>query len=251
MQSGTTADLSLDKLFCLSYGSAGTGKSVWSWTWPGALVMDVGRELIGAKARGLDFPFLQPDKWEDIIDFYQSPAETIEKYHPGYDAKTIIVDTVSDLCTQGGICMDFVMATRSGSKKDGSKMFEYPAQSEMGRVTEKMRGFFILSRQLPYNVLLIAHEHTEKDGLTGELFDLPAMMGQMRKQAANLPDICLWHQVEGRGENKEYVAYSTKHIRNVGKDRFGCLPERMVNPTYQQVRQCIDQQTRRSANAVT
>lgn len=238
MKGYTTMNQSLDRIFCLGYGPWGSGKSWFSWTWPNPVILEISKgELIGARVRHLDIPVLRPESWSDIQLFYGNPAGVIEQYHPGYDAKTIVIDTVSQLSDT--VCMQHVL-TMKGNEKP-------PTLPDIGAVVHKMRGFFVMSQELPYNVVILMHERTEKDELTGRIDTQPNMYGtSMRSSCGTYVDLVLHFQEERRTptptdpSTRSFVAYPCRDAIAQGKDRFDSLPTRMVNPRYSEIRRLID-----------
>ncbi len=247
MQAYRTMDQSLDRIFALYYGSWGSGKSWSSWTWPNPVIIEASKgELKGARVRHIDMPVLRPEHWEDVQRLYSNPAKVIEEYFPSYDAKTIVIDTISQLSDT--ICM------RHCLKAAGKESSAVPKLPDIGAVVSKMRGLFIMSQELPYNVVAIMHERTEKNDLTGEILTQPDMYGtSLRGSCGTYVDIVLHFQQERRTatpENpatKEYAAYPVRDNRASGKDRFDCLPDRMVNPNYPEIRRLIDAEEKKHA----
>ncbi len=240
MQAYMTMDQSLERIFALYYGPWGSGKSWSSWTWPNPVIVEASRgELKGARVRHIDMPVLRPTSWEDIQTFYSNPPKVIEEYFPGYDAKTIVIDTISQLSDT--ICMRHCLKVAG---KGPDAVVKLP---DIGAVVSKMRGFFVLSQELKYNVVGIMHERTEKNDLTGEILTQPDMYGtSIRGACGTYVDIVLHFQQERRSPTpdnpatKEYVAYPVRDSRAHGKDRFDCLPARIVNPNYPEFRRLID-----------
>lgn len=225
---GWTQDLTFDYLRILSYGTSGMGKNVFAETWPNPTFINMEDGLIGAKVRKYNFPILTPKSWSAMQQLFADPKMVLTTAFPTWDTKTLVFDSVSFLGNQSGLAMRQIMAEKSGSKA------AYPTITEFGRVTDKMRGLFTLTRTLKYNVLLICQEYTERNELTGDIGTKPSMIGQMRDEAAHHVDICLWHTIEFNEQaQREYAAYPVRVTRNIGKDRLGVLPDRIVNPTYE------------------
>lgn len=223
---GWTQDLTLERIRILSYGTSGMGKNVFAETFPNPLFVNMEDGLIGAKVRKYNYPILTPKSWTSMQQLFAEPKMVVETAFPDYKCESLIFDSISFLGNQSGLAMQRVM-----SEKDSSKS-PYPTITEFGRVTDKMRGLFLLTKELPYNVHLICQEYTEKNDLTGDISTKPSMIGQMRDEAAHHVDICLWHTIEYTQTGREYVAYPVRISRNIGKDRLGVLPDRIVNPTY-------------------
>lgn len=232
---GNTADLTLDHIKVLSYGASGVGKNFFSESWPGRVYLDLEDGLIGCKVRKRNAPYLKPKSWAAIQQFASIPAEVLEAAHPGYKVETVVLDSVTFLGSSNGILMNQIMSEKSAGKA------AYPTITEFGRVTDKLRGLFMMLKALPYNVLVICQEHTEKNDLIGDIATKPSMIGQMRGEAAAYVDIALWHTIENGDDGKEYVAYPTRVTSNIGKDRLGVLEDRIVNPTYDYIMQRVQQ----------
>jgi hypothetical protein len=247
MKAYRTMEQSLDRIFCLGYGPWGTGKTRFSWTWPDPIILEVSPgELIGARVAHIDLPVLRPERWEDIQQFYGNPEKVIEQYFPGYKPKTVVIDTLSQLSDT--VCMNHILGQKSGDKS------AYATIQDIGHVVQKMRGFFVLSQELPYNVVVLMHERTDKDELTGRIDTQPNMYGtSMRSSCGTYVDLVLHFQQERRSatpdnpNTKQFVAYPCRDNIAQGKDRFDCLPDRMVNPRYSEIRRLIDAKEKENA----
>lgn len=250
MDSSWTNELTLDRLFVLSYGRSGSGKSTFSWTWPNPVIVDFERGLIGARLKGLKIPILTPTKWSDMQNLYANPRQVIEDHFHGYDAKTLVLDSATWLGNSTGLVMDHIMSHKATVKKDGERTVDYATIREFGLVTAKMRGLFNLSKDLPYHVLVIANMSTFKDDLTGAIDDKPMFIGQMRDESPILPDIALYHSDEPTSKGgTEYCAYAVRVSRNVAKDRTGLLENRIVNPTFNSIWDPIQKRLKEITNA--
>ncbi len=250
MDSSWTNELTLDRLFILSYGRSGAGKSTFTWTFPNPVIVDFERGLIGARLKGLKIPILTPTKWSDMQDLYSNSKQVIEDNFPGYDAKTLVLDSATFLGNSTGLCMDYIMGHKSKTTKDGQATVDYATIREFGLITAKMRGLFNLSKDLPYHIVIIANMQTLKDDLTGAVEDKPMFIGAMRDEAPILPDITLFHDIESTREGTlEYVAYPVRISRNIGKDRTGLLPPRIVNPTFNSIWDPIQKRLKELDNA--
>jgi hypothetical protein len=227
---GTTDKLTFDYLKILPFGAGGVGKNWFSETFPNPMYMNLEHGLIGAKIRKRKFPYITPKKWAAVQAFFADPPGLMEKYHPGYKTETIVFDSLTFMGNTTGPMMRFIMA-----QKD-SKKAPYPTITEFGRVTDKLRGFFALVRELPYHVVIISQEYTERDEMLGSIDTKPSMIGQMRNECINWVDVALWQTIEIADDGEpEYVGYPRRVSRNLAKDRLGVLPQRMVNPSFQMI----------------
>lgn len=145
--------------------------------------------------------------------------------------KTIFLDNLSELQK---LDMNTVMVDTKKTSNNPDKVDIYvPSQREWGKSGERMRIIIRHFRDLPCNIVMLAHYAETKDERTGVVKIHPSLPGKLKNELAGFFDIVgLMTVYMENGEVKRQIQFA-KTDRVAAKDRFDVLPKLMQNsPTF-------------------
>ena len=103
-------------------------------------------------------------------------------------------------------------------------------------------------RDLPCHVAFIAHVRRDEDS-DGEVTYGPALTPAVADNLLGFVDLVCWCRAipRGDGDDVDYVGTFRPVKKHVGKDRFGLLPARLINPTFDRILKYINGEYSREA----
>jgi hypothetical protein len=243
-QVGTTVNI-------LVYGRPGVGKTFWA---AGAdLVKEMGPCLyISAEAGSSTIKQVAPNMvvipdpavrgavtWEEFEAIYNELAD--QCYNKGRcEYKTIVIDTVTELQKTN---MEWVMRQTLADHPDRDP--DVPGLHDWGKSTNRMRTYFRRFRDLPLNLICVAHEQEDRDN-RGTLWRKPDLPGKLGNQSAAFFDQVMYLYTKQEGDGKDGQAPKTKRVLMTGalegyvtKDRSGNLPLLVVDPNMSDIYKMI------------
>ena len=144
----------------LIYGEPGSRKTRLAASAPNPLIIDVNDQGHDSVRVDYDPMYYQLDRWQDLNDVYWY-LESGE-----HDFETVVVDHVTNL---QNVCMNFVLGDEAS--RDASRDPDMPTRQAWGKVGQLMKTQIINFRNLPMNVVFIAHvRQNEIEGEDGEGF---------------------------------------------------------------------------------
>lgn len=234
-----------DRVNVFAYGRPGAGKTHFAATFPDPVFIDLenGILTVGAVRMRLglpDCPVVQPATWRQVIAILQNPEGVLRDAFRGtewqdYPFKTIVVDTVSTL-------EDLVLREILRETND-----EIPDLQHYRPLAQRMRPIFSAAWRLPYNTVLLAHDHEggidmRKRGARPPSPPGPLLTGSTRKQGPGVADFFLLLRDEPVGPNVKYVAYRSSFqdypARVRGVEPY--LDYRIENPSFAILRAALD-----------
>jgi hypothetical protein len=243
-QVGTTVNI-------LVYGRPGVGKTFWA---AGAdLVKEMGPCLyISAEAGSSTIKQVAPNMvvipdpavrgavtWEEFEAIYNELAD--QCYNKGRcEYKTIVIDTITELQKTN---MEWVMRQTLADHPDRDP--DVPGLHDWGKSTNRMRTYFRRFRDLPLNLICVAHEQEDRDN-RGTLWRKPDLPGKLGNQSAAFFDQVMYLYTKQEGDGKDGQAPKTKRVLMTGalegyvtKDRSGNLPLLVVDPNMSDIYKMI------------
>jgi len=169
------------KLSAAVYGKSGTGKTTFGASFPKPFFLDIDGGLLSVRGQDISYVDLTPGKgvtWPDILD-------AIGEGKKG-DYESIIVDSLTGLAD---LCMESVLQL---NRRAGQK----PNFDDWAAYANKVKDFIVRLLASGKNTLLICHEAADKDELTGYVWMLPAIQGQMKGKISNYFDEFYHAEVE-------------------------------------------------------
>jgi phage nucleotide-binding protein len=130
----------------LIYGEPGTRKTRLASSAPSPLIIDINDQGYDSVRNDYDPRYYLLDRWDDLNDVYW--------YLQGgdHDFETVVVDHVTNL---QNICMNFVLGDEAS--RDASRDPDMPSRQAWGKVGQLMKTQIINFRNLPMNVVFLAH----------------------------------------------------------------------------------------------
>ena len=182
------------KLSAAIYGKSGTGKTTFGASFPKPFFLDIDGGLLSVRGQDINYVDLTPGRgvtWPNILD-------AIAEGKKG-DYESIIVDSLTGLAD---LCMESVLQL---NRRSGQK----PNFDDWAAYANKIKDFIVRLLASGKNTLLICHEAPDKDELTGHVWMLPAVQGQMKSRISNYFDEFYHAEVEqspGKPSNYRLLA---------------------------------------------
>jgi len=193
------------KLNVLIYGESGRGKTSAACSFPNAYCFDFDKGMLSQRGRDVAY-----DTYHSYQDFEVKFVE-LEANCP-YD--TIIIDSITTL---EDYCMDKAL------KRSNRSM---PTMAEWNVLIAELKDLFSRATKMSKHLVMIAHEQTTQDGITGEVMVRPQIVG--KKLPAQLP---LWFDEVYRAQVSRtsdgdvmYSMLTASDLKYTAKSRLGCLP---------------------------
>ena len=169
------------KLSAAVYGKSGTGKTTFGASFPKPFFLDIDGGLLSVRGQDVSYIDLTPGRgvtWPNILDAIAEGKKD--------DYESIIVDSLTGLAD---LCMESVLQL---NRRSGQK----PNFDDWAAYANKTKDFLVRLLASGKNVLLICHEAPDKDELTGHVWMLPAIQGQMKSRISNYFDEFYHAEVE-------------------------------------------------------
>ena len=182
------------KLSAAVYGKSGTGKTTFGASFPKPFFLDIDGGLLSVRGQDVSYVDLTPGKgvtWPNILDAIAEGKKD--------DYESIIVDSLTGLAD---LCMESVLQL---NRRSGQK----PNFDDWAAYANKIKDFIVRLLASGKNTLLICHEAPDKDELTGHVWMLPAIQGQMKSRISNYFDEFYHAEVEqthGKPSNYRLLA---------------------------------------------
>jgi len=151
----------------------------------------------------------------------------------------VVIDSMTELTkrfTDNLVLARFNKRTKAGMVDD-----EFEVElGEHGKVTEQLRRVARNLRDLPCHTVFTALEKQDKDK-DMSIFYRPALGPKFANDLMSFVDIVVHTSVEKDAETGELVRLGTTSPigKYRGKDRMGCLPTIMVEPTFHRITQVV------------
>lgn len=208
------------------YGPPGAGKTVLAAGAPAPLLLDVengSRSLLNHEwtKSVIRIPIA---KFEEIEELVWEKREDKPELAP---FKTWIIDTHTEL--QSSLLSQIV---KEKNQKDSSRNAYAAQQLDYKENTEMLRRLVVALRDLPINVIYIAHAAEAKDESDGKIYTRPAYTPKLAETMKGLVDFQGYLTAETNKEG-ETVRYLQMHPANniQAKCRIGGIPTIIENPT--------------------
>jgi len=135
-------------LSCIFYGRSGTGKTTLSSSFPGDVILLDFKEEGTDSIRDVPGVFVLPiNSWTEVEDVYWSLKDG------NHNFKTVVIDTISGLQD---------LAVLDVKEQNGASPDSAVSQRMWGEVGSKMKEWIFNYRDLPMNVVFLAHERVKE-----------------------------------------------------------------------------------------
>lgn len=110
------------------------------------------------------------------------------------------------------------------------------SQNEYGVNTSEMTRLLRKYTDLKCHIVWVTHAKREKDP-DGQLSYRSDMTPKVSATLEGLTKIACHVEARPRTDSEEadYIGYTRPHFKRAGKDRFGCLPPMLFNPTFDRI----------------
>lgn len=203
----------------LIYGESGVGKT---WLAGSASAVPSMRNVLYIDAesgrRTLDdqwpgIPILHATHWDDYKKIYDALLAG------GHEYQTVVLDSISEMLEH---CKDAVMVEMKSDPENDRRDPDVPSIREWGKILTRMMRLVRNFRDLPMNVIFIAH--AEQVTVGGRKKWMPLVNGKFQMKLPQIPDVVVFmYIVEVEGEQKRLLL--TQQTNNaVAKVRGATLP---------------------------
>lgn len=211
---------------CL-YGPPGSGKTVLSAQAPNPLVLDVesgARSLLNHEW-SKDTKVVPISAFKEIEDLIWAKRNGDPKLEP---YETWVIDTLTEL--QAVLLSDLV---RAKHERDTSRNAYAAQQLDYKENTEMLRRMVVALRDLPINIILIAHAVADKDESTGRISVRPALTPKLAQTVKGLMDVQGFLLADTDAEGNFAQTLQVHPANNIEvKCRVGGLPPIIENPRF-------------------
>lgn len=211
-------DITLEnvKMHCLIYGKPKTGKRLWACSAPKPFVFDFDNGMLSL--RGSNVPY---KVYEKTTEFINDLNELVKMDKPPYE--TLVFSSLSTL--QHYYLEELLIL--NNRKEKGATLHE------RGMRIDWLTNLMLQLNKAPFNTIVITHEETVKNDLTGAVNTIPMVAGQ--KLPEQLPAFVdeVYRTKVGRDKNGNptYNLITVGDESMIAGSRLGCLP-RAIDITF-------------------
>jgi len=191
-----------EELNVMLYGEYGSGKTTFATTFPKPILFfDIDdRQQTYAGVEGVEY-----DVYKDegrTVKAYREFFKDLQKYQKKDDYATVVLDSTTTLLR----IMKNDLLGRTGTGRGATEGIDL---SQWGTVVERYEKIFDIFKSYNAHKIVISHDQMIKDDLTGEIKNLPMMVGKKFPQRAPLyfDEIYYCYSEEDRdSEETKYLA---------------------------------------------
>jgi len=236
-----------DRVNVLGYGEPGSGKTDFGARFPRPVILDTGengqltvKKMLREGRIKQDIPVIRTASFSEVMGIALNPRIAMKNLlastkFSNYDPLTLVVDNISVL---EGWCIDEILISKGKADME---------VTEINTLKRRMSAFFRQIWNLDMNTVLLAHIYDGREASKMMKAKDPgvALTGQLAKIAPAAADFFLYFRIEneydGTSTNETFVAYTTGVTGFPARTRLrGLLPERLVNPSYEDLRKALD-----------
>ena len=204
----------------LIYGESGVGKT---WLAGSAQAVpsmrnvlyvdaEAGRKTLDDQWQGI--PILGAKTWQDYIEIYTALLAG------GHDYQTVVLDSVTEMLEH---CKEQVMNEMKADPDNADRDEDVPSIREWSKILTRMLRITRRFRDLPMNVIFIAHAEQVK-GKDGRTKWMPLVNGKFQMKLPQIPDVVLYMAVKEVDEEQRRVLFTGQTDRAVAKVRGAVMP---------------------------
>lgn len=231
----------------LWYGDPGSGKTTDVLTAANAGVVilinaEGGAKLRPLRQRGIDTSMIrlypkpgQKVTYEKLESLYWGIKSELDT-HPG-SIVAVVWDSLTEI--HKALLDDAVAAGyRKAQQQHKDRDEFFVDRQDYGTMSEQMRKLLRRYRDLPCHFLMTALTRRDQDD-DGVVTYLPAVTPALQTDVMGFVDVICHTTVRGDGDKAEFQGEFAPVGKFRGKDRFGALPRKLVDPTFERVLQYV------------
>lgn len=242
---GSSLDETEDYANVMFSGEGGTGKTTCLADMARlgrVIVINAESGLKGKPLRAMGIPIENITVWPDPKKNESLTWESLDKLIWNIKAQLeaepgSIVGVMMDSATEVHIKLLDIVREDSVKKSLSKDKDRDPFKTELqdyGIMTEQMRNILRRMRDLPCHFGVSTLHKRDKDD-DGKVVYRSDMTEKLANSLFGYVDICVVTTVAEAGGVTDYIGLTKPKGKFRGKDRFGVLPEKMVNPTFSRI----------------
>lgn len=207
-------DIKPDKVKLLLIGESGTGKTHFSETFPGPIYwfdMDLGLLTLRHSTKEIDYDSYVDNNSAQPMAARAADAK-LKELAKSCPYSTVVIDSITTL---SDIAMNEVL-------KNNGRPDQTPQQQDWLQQMNWISNFIVRAKNLPCNVVFIAHENMIKDETTGAIKILPLVTGKMAGRIQLLFDEVYYTQAVNSGGSVKYKLLVRANGVRSAKTRLDC-----------------------------
>jgi hypothetical protein len=167
------------KLAVLICGDPGTGKTLFSTTWPDVVILDAEGRLLSVRDRDIRAITVGSTSVLDEARAALAQAPDVRAKLFGGPVSTVVIDTVDEVAR-------LIIRERLRAEKR-----ETMAMADWGYLGDTLRSLLRGFRNLDLNVIFNVHLRSSEDSESGRIFYRPSIQGQVGDEIAAYVDLAL------------------------------------------------------------
>jgi hypothetical protein len=205
----------------LIFGESGVGKT---WLAASAVECPTLRKVLYVDAEAGDetikeywpqVEILRANKWSDYDRIYNALLAG------GHEYRTVVLDSISEILEH---CKDATMEEMKADPENEARDEDIPSVREWGKILSRMLRLVRRFRDLPLNVIFIAHAENVKQS-NGKSKWMPLVNGKFQMKLPQIPDVVLFMYVQSvEGETKRLLL-TQQTDKAVAKVRGVTMPQ--------------------------
>lgn len=167
--------------------------------------------------------------------------ELREQSHDGNGPIGVVLDSTSEIHKK--LLVQTAERTYTKRKNAGMEYEEnFVALEDYGMNANEMRKLIRLYRDLPMHVAFVCLERRDQDDNTGEISHGPDLTPKLQEDLAGYVDVICHTYCEevDWSDEPEYWGDFRPRGTQMGKDRYHSIPPRLINPSFDRIKQYID-----------
>ena len=184
--------------------------------------------------------------WKALDELFWLLKNQIDKGKAPY--KALLLDSVSEI--QNKLVEQIMARNQEKAERKGMERDPFLTTLEdWGQNAAQLRDLIRKYRDLPIHVGFASLERRDQDD-DGKVRYGPAVSPSVAKDLGGYVDIVCHTTVELIGEQEFYIGTFSQAGKYSAKDRFGVLPKRMVDPTFDRIIAYVSGELTRETDAI-
>jgi len=174
---------------------------------------EAGDETI--KADWPQVEILKATQWADYDRIYHALLAG------GHEYRTVVLDSISEILEH---CKDQVMHEMKADPENEQRDADVPSVREWGKILTRMLRLVRRYRDLPVNVIFIAHAENTKQS-NGKMKWMPLVNGKFQMKLPQIPDVVVFMYMAQVDDEQKRLLLTSQSDRAVAKVRGVQMPQ--------------------------